>query len=278
MLDYCIRLIEEVSAKRHDDFKEVAPLEWGLDCLDESHENSDAASILHECVQHQITNSDLFFTPKPTSDYSFVNDVLKFPSAIKTETPENNVVSCPLFETGSRDRIVIIVPYWNAAARSFDKLGSLLHSLWGTKPTDKFALSRRTSDSNSIIADYMVSSNIGRTIRSCRQAVLDTRLAIDWLVSRGYRRIGLVGASLGSSICGLICTHDTRVNAVVMNLMADDWRRCGRVARPRHIREGFGEKINLATLNEAWKIISPITFLSKLQDRNVHHLIISGEY
>ena len=49
-------------------------------------------------------------------------------------------------------------------------------------------------------ADYIVSSNVVRTLQVCRQAVRDVRLRVWWLRDQGYDRSGLLGTSLGSCL------------------------------------------------------------------------------
>jgi hypothetical protein len=66
-------------------------------------------------------------------------------------------------------------------------------------------------------ADYHVSSNIGRTIHASRQSVVDTRACLDWLVSQGYERVGLLGTSLGSCVAFIAAVHDRRVRAGIFN-------------------------------------------------------------
>jgi pimeloyl-ACP methyl ester carboxylesterase len=60
----------------------------------------------------------------------------------------------------------------------------------------------------SVHADYMLSPNLGRTIQSVRQAVLDGRKLIRWLKSEGYREISVLGMSLGSWVAGMVAAHD----------------------------------------------------------------------
>ena len=60
-------------------------------------------------------------------------------------------------------------------------------------------------------ADFIVSSNIVRTLQACRQAVLDARRALWWLRDQGYERLGMVGTSLGSCLAMLTSTHEPLV-------------------------------------------------------------------
>src|SRR6185436_9525155 len=59
-------------------------------------------------------------------------------------------------------------------------------------------------------AEYLVSPNVGRTLAASRQAVTDARRAADWLLERGYKKVGLIGTSIGSCIAFLTFAHDVR--------------------------------------------------------------------
>jgi hypothetical protein len=117
-------------------------------------------------------------------------------------------------------------------------------------------------------ADYLVSSNIGRTLQSMRQAVLDTRAAITWLIEHGgYNRIGMMGTSIGSCTAFLAYAHDERVDVGVFNhvsgYVADvAWRGIST----QHIRAGFADQIKLEELREYWLPISPFPFIRRLLD------------
>lgn len=127
------------------------------------------------------------------------------------------------------------------------------------------------------IADHMLSSNIGRTIRSSRQAVLDARLAINWLQGRGYKKIGVLGASLGTSIAIILSAHDERINIGSLLFIASHFGEVVWTGQAtKHIRKGIEKSITLEELNRVWSIISPITYVDKLKGRPVCHLIISG--
>ena len=121
-------------------------------------------------------------------------------------------------------------------------------------------------------ADYAVSSNIGRTIDATRQAVIDVRCCFDWLESQGYRRLGIVGTSLGSCYACLASAHDRRIRVNVFNHCSTYF---GDVVwtglSTQHIRAGLEQHIDADKLREAWMAISPVNYLDKLapQERQV---------
>jgi pimeloyl-ACP methyl ester carboxylesterase len=102
-------------------------------------------------------------------------------------------------------------------------------------------------------ADFMLSANLGRTLQSCRQAVLDGRKLIRWLKSEGYREVSLLGMSLGSWVAGLIAAHDSSVSKTSLFLTAGslaDMVWTGRATRS--IRESLVPSISLPDLRQAW--------------------------
>ena len=89
-------------------------------------------------------------------------------------------------------------------------------------------------------ADHLVSTNIGRTLQSMRQAVLDTRAAVRWLKNEGYERVGILGTSVGSCIAFLAFAHEPDLNAGTFNHS----RTCGGCCLARnvyqHVRADLG--------------------------------------
>src|SRR6185503_18332310 len=100
-------------------------------------------------------------------------------------------------------------------------------------------------------ADYIVSSNIGRTAQVCRQAVLDARRAIAWLAREGYESIGILGTSLGSCLAMLTTAHEPLIRAAALNhvspFFADViWSGLSTA----HVREGLDGRIELDALRD----------------------------
>ena len=102
-------------------------------------------------------------------------------------------------------------------------------------------------------ADYMLSANLGQTIQSFRQAVLDGRKLSRWLKREGYRDISVLGMSLGSWVAGLVAAHDPAVLKASLFLTAGslaDMVWTGRATRA--IRDSLEPEIGLADLRRAW--------------------------
>src|SRR6266513_2167845 len=76
----------------------VRPFDWGLDWIPRNgHSPDDAAATVGGWVSQVMSDSDGFFTPEPTNDYTLrpggADDrVLAFPSAFATPHAENNTV------------------------------------------------------------------------------------------------------------------------------------------------------------------------------------------
>jgi len=126
-------------------------------------------------------------------------------------------------------------------------------------------------------ADYIVSSNVVRTVQVCRQAVLDARRAIWWLHEQGFDRIGILGSSLGSCLALLTTAHEPLIRAEALNhispFFADVvWRGISTA----HVREALDGHIELDRLRKLWQPISPAHFLGRLGDRKT--LLVYARY
>ena len=132
------------------------------------------------------------------------------------------------------------MPQWNADAFSHNALCTLFNrfgisALRLSKPYHDI---RRPAELER--SDYAVSSNIGRTIAACRQAVVDIRSCLDWLEPQGYEQFGVLGTSLGSCYAFIAAAHDPRLRVCAFN-HASTW--FGDVVwtgqSTRHVRAAF---------------------------------------
>src|SRR6185312_7598607 len=107
------------------------------------------------------------------------------PSAIVTPEPVNNTVVVRVFpadprRAGPRRRAVVVLPQWNSDAEGHVGLCQLLarFGLTALRLSLPYHDARKPADL--LRADYIVSSNVGRTIAANRQAVLDAKRTVDW--------------------------------------------------------------------------------------------------
>jgi pimeloyl-ACP methyl ester carboxylesterase len=114
-------------------------------------------------------------------------------------------------------------------------------------------------------AEHLVSSNIGRTIQSMRQAVLDTRAAVRWLKQQGFERIGILGTSIGSCTAFLAFAHDEDINVGVFNHVSGYFADVvWKGISTHHVRQGIETHLTLEELREFWNPISPVPFVPRL--------------
>jgi dienelactone hydrolase len=128
-------------------------------------------------------------------------------------------------------------------------------------------------------ADYAVSANIARTLDAGRQGVIDVRCCLDWLERRGYKRLGIVGTSLGSCYAFLAAAHDQRIQVAAFNhastYFADVvWHG----QSTRHIRQALDSEIDLNRLRELWAAISPMSYFAQFARWPKKSLVVYAKY
>ena len=259
----------------------VRPFEWGLDWLEAvEHEEGDPAARLVEWSTHRVANSDEFFALEPCDDYTLDGDRLTFPSAVRTPHPENNTVHARYFPDSSargRRRAVVVLPQWNADAGGHVGLCKLLNRFRISALRLSLPYHDARMPPELRRADYIVSSNVGRTMQVCRQAVLDARRAIAWLAARGYESVGILGTSLGSCLAMLTAAHEPRVRAAALNhvspYFADViWEGLSTA----HVRQGLDGKVELDALRQIWMPISPFPYIDRVRGKRI--LLVYARY
>ena len=236
------------------------------------------SAALHNFAQRTLASSDSFFDYVPTDEYCLEGEILRFPSAIETEYRENNTVWGRFFP-GPRPIALIVLPQWNCTWEGHIGLCRLLQragfaSLRLSLPYHHFRKPPQLER-----PEYMVSANLGQTLQATRQAVLDARRAADWLLARGYPRVGILGSSLGSCVAFLTFTHDTRFTAGVFihvaGYFADVvWHGLSTA----HVRESLEGQIDIEQLRHIWAPISPLPYIKRLKHTQRRILMFSGRY
>ncbi|HEV3061696.1 MAG TPA: hypothetical protein VGY48_25825 [Vicinamibacterales bacterium] len=277
----------------------VRPFDWGVDWIPrnghapgpwEAGDGGDAgdagaATGLSEWVAAIMADTDAFYTPAPTSDYTLRSEldggVLTFPSALVTPHAENNTVYCRYVRARpaarSTSAAVLVLPQWNADPGGHLGLCKLL--AWNGMAALRLSLPYhdRRMPPELHRADYIVSANIARTLQVCRQAVLDARRAIAWLAAEGYDRIGILGTSLGSCLSLLTAAHEPLIRAQALNHISPHFADVvWRGLSTQHVREALDGHIELDLLRTLWRPISPRWYLDRLRDRKT--LLVYARY
>ena len=299
-----------------DNNRVVRPLDWGLDWTHAwpgrnggpsttatSPSARDLLEYFFRFNDRIIKNSDDFYSYETPADFRLERrevqvfstrevpdprleekvrgthaDFLRFTSPVTTPFPENNLVNARWFPAQG-NRAVVLLPHWNSDALSYNSLCRVLN--WMGIAVLRLSMPyhdiRRPAEIDR--ADYAVSANIGRTLDSVRQGVIDSRACLDWLESQGYNRLGIVGTSLGSCYAFIATAHDPRIQVAAFNhastYFADVvWHG----QSTRHIRQGLEPAIDLENLRQVWRAVSPMVYFDKFSRWPRRSLIIYAKY
>jgi hypothetical protein len=275
----------------------VRPFEWGADWVIPHAQQEPAQQLVERWVDDVMRDTASFFHAPPTTDYHFDAAVsvatkkgeagtLRYPSALATPHPENNTVVGRWFPSAgdtqltrqrNRGRAVVVLPQWNSDADGHIGLSRLLARFGVSALRLSLPYHDTRMPPELTRADYIVSSNIARTVQVCRQAVLDAKRAVAWLESLGFERIGILGTSLGSCLAMLTSAHEPRIKAQALNHVSPYFADVvWRGLSTRHVREGLDGHLDLERLRHLWRPISPFSYLEHV--RQTETLLVYAAY
>jgi len=261
----------------------VRPFEWGTewlhtvgfpDCPAEA--NGNARDCVARFVTEALGDSGRFFSYTPVRDYRLRDGLLTFTSPVRSLYPKNDQVHAMWFRAPEdQGRALVVLPQWNSGPDGHVGLAKMLNrfGISALRMTMAYHAERMPEELQR--ADYLVSSNIGRTIHASRQSIIDVRACLDWLAEQGYRRVGILGTSLGSCVAFIAAAHDPRVRVGIFNHVSmyfSDVVWTG--LSTQHVRKGFGEEVSQDELRRCWSPISPASYLGRMKGRDMHNLLI----
>ena len=290
----------------------VRPFEWGEDWIDDatvvrrdrpssvSDESADtprgvSLQTVSSWVERVMQDTDAFYTPEPAR-YTFTQalpsvraggeeGLLTYASGFTTPHDNNNVVQARYFpanplrkpRAGAPRRAVVVLAQWNADPNGHVGLCQILSKLGIASLRISLPYHDARMPPELTRADYIVSSNVVRTLQVCRQAVRDVRLALWWLRDQGYDRLGLLGTSLGSCLSLLTTCHEPLVKAQALNHVSPFFSDVvWRGLSTEHVRQGFQGHLDADQLRHLWRPISPWSFLERMRDRQT--LMVYAKY
>ena len=260
-------------------------------------DEDEARRIIFDFNDRGIAASDSIFRARPVPEYSFDGQWVSFASPLFSPYPENNTAHARYFPVASRarsgrptcsdsdhvgrarGRAVLVLPQWNADAEGHVAICKLLNRVGIAALRMSLPYHDRRMLAGFERADYLVSANIGRTLHAMIQAVVDSRAAIDWLVQQGYDRIGIIGTSVGSCIAFLTVVHDRRLRASVhLHVSSYFGDVVWEGLTTRHVRQGLETALTRQEVRQAWRLISPNSFVPRLAGDERSRLMISAAY
>ncbi len=287
--------LAEVS--RHE--RLVRPFEWGDDWIDTDAppQSASPGQSVWSWVERVMEDTDAFYTPEPAR-YTFTpalpsvraggeEGLLTFASGFTTRHEKNNTVQARYFPanpirkpkrgSSAPRRAVVVLAQWNSDANGHVGLCKILSKLGIASLRISLPYHDERMPPELTRADYIVSSNVVRTLQVCRQAVRDVRLALWWLRDQGYDRLGLLGTSLGSCLSLLTTCHEPLVKAQALNHVSPFFSDVvWRGLSTEHVRQGFEGNIDADQLRDLWRPISPWSFLERMRDRQT--LLVYAKY
>jgi hypothetical protein len=249
-----------------NDNRVVREFEWGTEFVKEDANGDDPRRIFRDYTNNVLANSDEFFFAPEIKDYELSDKILTWTSAIETPSIENNTAYARFFpHEENKKSAVVVLPHWNAKAGSYFDLCKVFNRVGVTALRLTLPYHEERMPPELERADYLVAPNVGRTLQSLRQSVIDTRAAVAWLKQQGYEKVGVVGTSIGSCVGFFAFAHDLTIDAGVFNhvsgYVADVvWQGLSTY----HVKQGIGNNVTLDELREFWLPISPMVYMDKL--------------
>ncbi|MBK5292656.1 MAG: alpha/beta hydrolase family protein [Acidobacteriia bacterium] len=261
----------ESQLANRDSNRVVRPFEWGLEWL-ELQESTE----LEGYSKKSARDSEQFFSYDTVGDYRLDGNTLSFTSPVESPYAENNTVYAEYFPSPKPGgRAVLVIPQWNSDPQGHIGLCKLLNRFGLSALRLSKAYHHKRMPPELRRADYHVSSNLGRTIHATRQSVIDARACLDWMEQKGYRRLGILGTSLGSCVALLTTAHDHRLQAGVFNHVSMNFSDVVWTGLScRHIRQSLDPHVTQEQMRRIWHVISPAAYLDRLIGRDLKSLLI----
>ena len=260
--------------KRIDD----SAIEFGYDtslafAVNETEDNS---VHCRELAFEEISKGESFYSPilQPEPLSVGKNDVT-FQSDITTSDEENNTFECIVTDSGSKDHALIVFHHWYARNRysTFSKFFAS-RGVTVIEATLPYHFGR---GSDEYAEEKLFNANLGLTVRSIRQSVLDGRKIVRWLDGQGYGKISVVGMCLGGTVAGLIAAQEVRVDkAVLMVTAASPADLVWSAETLKALRVRIEPAMSLEELRTAWGLINLEKHAWSLSRSNLDMMFLLG--
>jgi pimeloyl-ACP methyl ester carboxylesterase len=265
------------------DNSRVCSFKWGAEALEEipgfeSQADSPELDAFRKANQWWLENKAAFFAYQTPSEFQVLGGHLQFSSAVKSLCCENNTVFADYFHCRrAHGRAVLVLPHWNASPSSYIGFCRFLTWLDFSALLVTLPYHGNRKPRECVGAEYSISPNIGRTIASARQGIIDTLCCLDWLAQQGYDRFAVVGTSLGFGHAFVASALDRRLTVNVFNHCCSTVSDALWAGMPRY-RAALEVHISQQQLRECWSVINPISYFDQFGRFPKKSLLILGRY
>lgn len=269
----------EKRLSQQDTNRKVRAFDWGLDFVPGDITVEDPRLYMLEYARKAVAGSDGYHSYSPVNDACLQGRHLTFSSPLQSIYRKNNTVHAFYFPVQSDGRVVLVLPQWNSDVQGHQSLCRMLNffGLSALRLSLPYHDLRMPDELKR--ADYMLSPNLGRTLQAVRQAVIDARAALDWLVSQGYEKFAILGTSLGSCVAMITMAHDSRIRVSVQNHVSPYFADVvWHGMTTQHVRKGLEGNITLEDLRGIWMPISPKAYVNKLRGTGQKSLLVHALY
>jgi pimeloyl-ACP methyl ester carboxylesterase len=224
----------------------------------------------------RISDGEAFFAFNGSAEpISFDGSTVLFSGEGQADQASSDTFECVVTDSGSKHHALVVFHHWYsrnrypAFAKFFASRGITVVEV--TLPHHFGRSGRQYGE------EQLFNADIGGTVHSIRQAVLEGRKVLSWLRSQGYFTLSVVGMCIGGLIAGLIAANDDRVNNAVMMVTPPSpadlvWTG----ATFKRLRSIIEPHMTLEELREAWAIISLEGHLFGLTRSNLNLLFVNG--
>lgn len=273
-----VRAYEEMRFAQEPN-RRIMPFEWGLEHIGGAARDPDPRAFLKYFAAQTLANSQQWFSAPPASDYELRDKVLTFTSAVASPWPENNRVHAQIFDSRRKGPAVVVLAQWNSRWEEQQNVCRWLNTLGITAVKLSLPYHDRRAIPGYLRADHLISPNIGLTLQANRQAVLDVRRTLDWLVEQGHKSLGILGTSIGSCLAFLTLRHEPRLRAgafLHVSTYFADVVATGLTTS--NVWQSIAPHVSVEELREFWSPISPQPYIRGLRQTNKKLLAISARY
>ncbi|HVB35295.1 MAG TPA: hypothetical protein VNJ52_13115 [Patescibacteria group bacterium] len=282
---YLERIVRRYEHKRWaaEDNRASRPFDWGIEHIGGPANHPDPRAFLDRFAAETIQSSDRWFAAAPPEDARLEDardgKVLTFSSAVRSPWDENNRVWARYFPAPGARAAVVVLPQWNAGWDAHAGICRWLNRLGMSALKMSLPYHDRRAVDGMYRDNFLVGPNIGLTLQANRQAVIDVRCCLRWLERQGYRKLGLLGSSIGSAVACITTAHDPAVRAgAFLHVSTGFGEVVSTGMTTMHVWESMRAHVSREEIHRFWAPISPYPYAERLSTAGQKLLMISGRY